>query len=167
MSAQLVRESFGKMRRCATAYSIFMSVIEKSVLVRHSARRMYELVADVESYPDFLPWCGGARVVARDASGVTAEIDIRFKGLKQSFTTRNVETPFERIDVQLVKGPFSRLEGDWHFTPLAEDSCKVELRLAYKFDNFLLERLVGPVFHVIGSTMVDRFTRRADSIGTG
>lgn len=144
-----------------------MPVIEKSILVRHSARRMYELVADVESYPKFLPWCGGARVVARDESGVTAEIDIRFKGLKQSFTTRNVETPFERIAVRLVKGPFSQLEGDWHFTPLAEDACKVELRLAYRFDNFLLERLVGPVFHVIGSTFVDRFSKRADALGKG
>ena len=144
-----------------------MPVIEKSVLVRHSAQRMYELVADIESYPKFLPWCGGARVVARDASGLTAEIDIRFKGLKQSFTTRNIETPFERIAMRLVEGPFSELEGGWHFTPLAQDACKVELRLAYKFDNFLLERLVGPVFHMIGSTMVDRFTKRADSLGTG
>lgn len=144
-----------------------MSVIEKSVLVRHSARRMYELVADIDSYPKFLPWCGGARVVARDSSGVTAEIDIRFKGLKQSFTTRNIETPFERIAVRLVRGPFSQLEGDWHFTSLAENACKVELRLAYKFDNFFLERLVGPVFHVIGSTLVDRFTKRADAQDKG
>ena len=141
-----------------------MPVIEKSVLVRHSAKRMYELVADVEAYPQFLPWCGGARVLARDASGVTAEIDIRFKGLVQSFTTRNVETPFERIDVRLVKGPFSELDGEWRFKPLADDAAKVELRLGYTFNNFLLEHLVGPVFHVIGSTLVDRFTKRADAL---
>ena len=141
-----------------------MPVIEKSVLVRHSAKRMYELVADVEAYPQFLPWCGGARVLDRDASGVTAEIDIRFKGLAQSFTTRNVETPFEHIDVRLVKGPFSELNGDWRFTPLADDASKVELRLGYKFNNFLLEHLVGPVFNIIGSTLVDRFTKRADAL---
>lgn len=139
-----------------------MASIEKSVLVRHSARSMFALVADIEAYPAFLPWCSGARVLRRDAQQVTAELEINFHGLRQRFTTVNAQQPDDRIDLRLVDGPFSRLDGGWRFTPLAADACKVELQLDYDFSNFLLERLVGPVFHQIATTMVDSFVRRAD-----
>ena len=125
---------------------------------------MFALVADIEAYPDFLPWCGGSRIVARDGADVTAEVDISFHGLKQSFTTVNRQQPFDRIDLRLVKGPFSELEGSWSFTPLAEDASKVQLVLAYGFSNFLLQKLVGPVFHQIATTMIDSFVRRADEV---
>ena len=141
-----------------------MASIDKSVLVRHSAASMFALVADVESYPQFLPWCGGSRVIARQGHRVTAEVDINFLGLVQSFTTENDQQAPGRIDLRLVKGPFSSLDGGWRFTPLAEDACKVELTLNYDFNNFLLQRLVGPVFHQIATTMVDSFVKRADEV---
>ncbi len=141
-----------------------MASVAKSVLVRHSAESMFALVADIESYPDFLPWCGGTRILSRDGDAVTAAIDIRFHGIGQSFTTINRQVPFERIDMQLVEGPFSRLEGGWRFTPLGDDGCKVELALDYDFNNFLLGKLVGPVFHQIAASMVDSFVMRADAI---
>jgi ribosome-associated toxin RatA of RatAB toxin-antitoxin module len=142
-----------------------MSSIDKSVLVRHSAHSMFALVADIEAYPDFLPWCSGSRIVARDGQKVTAALDINFHGLRQSFTTVNDQHPDERIDLRLVDGPFSQLDGSWRFTPLADDACKVELTLNYDFNNFLLQRLVGPVFHQIATTMVDSFVKRADEVG--
>ena len=141
-----------------------MSSIEKSVLVRHSAERMFALVADIPSYPQFLPWCGGARVIATDGSLVTAEVEINFHGIRQSFTTANDQHPDDRIDLRLVSGPFSKLDGRWSFLALAEDACKVALTLDYDFSNFLLEKLVGPVFHQIASTMVDSFVKRADEV---
>ena len=141
-----------------------MASVAKSVLVRHSAESMFALVADIESYPEFLPWCGGARILSRDGEAVTATIDIRFHGIGQSFTTVNRQVPFERIDMQLVEGPFSRLEGGWRFTPLGDDACKVELELTYDFNNFLLGKLVGPVFHQIAASMVDSFVKRADAV---
>ena len=143
-----------------------MAAIEKSVLVRHSAAKMFALVADIEAYPQFLPWCGGSRVVSREGRQVTAEVDISFHGLTQSFTTRNDQHPTDRIDLRLVKGPFSELDGSWRFTPLADDASKVELTLSYDFNNFLLQRLVGPVFQQIASTMVDSFVKRADEVAT-
>lgn len=142
-----------------------MPSIEKSVLVRHSAADMFALVADIETYPDFLPWCSGARVVARDGPNVTAALDISFHGLKQSFTTVNDQHPSDRIELRLVEGPFSQLDGSWRFTPLADDACKVELTLNYDFNNFLLQTLVGPVFHTIATTMVESFVKRADDVG--
>lgn len=128
---------------------------------------MFALVADIESYPHFLPWCSGARVLARDGQQVTAELVINFHGLRQRFTTVNDQHLDERIGLQLVDGPFSRLDGGWQFASLADDACKVELLLQYEFNNFLLERLVGPVFHQIASTMVDSFVKRADAVASG
>ena len=144
-----------------------MSTIEKSVLVRHSVKQMFALVADIPSYPLFLPWCGGSRVLSTDGSQVTAEIDINFHGIRQSFTTVNDQHPDERIDLKLVDGPFSKLDGGWSFLALADDACKVTLTLDYDFSNFLLEKLVGPVFHQIASTMVDSFVKRADEVAAG
>jgi ribosome-associated toxin RatA of RatAB toxin-antitoxin module len=141
-----------------------MASIEKSVLVRHSAAAMFALVADIEAYPQFLPWCGGSRIVERDGARVTAEVVIDFHGLKQRFTTVNDQHPSDRIDLKLVSGPFSKLDGAWRFTPLADDACKVALTLDYDFDNFLLKNLVGPVFHQIATTMIDSFVRRADDV---
>ena len=141
-----------------------MASIEKSVLVRHSAESMFDLVADIEEYPAFLPWCGGSRVVSRDGEVVTAEVEIDFHGLRQRFTTANAQHPHDRIDLRLVDGPFSQLDGNWRFTPLANDACKVQLTLNYDFSNFLLKTLVGPVFHQIATTMVDSFVKRADDM---
>lgn len=125
---------------------------------------MFALVADIERYPSFLPWCGGARIVERAGEAVTATIDIRFSGLSQSFTTVNDQHPTERIDLRLVDGPFSQLDGSWLFTALADDASKVQLLLNYDFNNFLLKALVGPVFHQIATTMVDSFVKRADEV---
>jgi ribosome-associated toxin RatA of RatAB toxin-antitoxin module len=141
-----------------------MPSIEKSVLVSHSAADMFALVADIEAYPGFLPWCSGARVLERTAEDVTATIDIQFHGVRQSFTTVNRQAPVERIDLRLVEGPFSKLEGHWHFTALADDACKVALALDYDFSNFILKKLVGPVFHQIATTMIDSFVKRADAV---
>ena len=141
-----------------------MASIEKSVLVRHSAASMYALVADIDAYPQFLPWCGGSRVLERDGDRVTAEIVIDFHGLKQSFTTVNEQHPVDRIDLHLVRGPFSNLEGSWGFAALADDACRVSLTLDYAFDNFLLRGIVGPVFQQIATTMVDSFVKRADDL---
>lgn len=141
-----------------------MASVEKSVLVGHSAAAMFALVADIEAYPQFLPWCGGSRVVARDGTKVTAEVDINFHGLKQSFTTLNDQQPDDRIDLRLVKGPFSALEGSWRFVRIADDACRVDLVLDYRFSNFVLQALVGPVFHQIAATMVDSFVKRADQV---
>ncbi len=144
-----------------------MASIAKSVLVQHSVEAMYALVADIEAYPQFLPWCSGARVLAREGATVTAAIDIDIRGIRQSFTTVNDQHPLKRIDMELVEGPFSSLEGGWRFTRLTAAACKVELVLDYEFSNFLLAALVGPVFHQIASSMVDSFVRRADAMADG
>lgn len=144
-----------------------MKTVNKSVLLSYSPEEMYALVADVAQYPQFLPWCDRAAVLSQDANGVTAEVGIAFSGIRQSFTTRNTHTPPSQVDMALVKGPFSQLEGQWIFLPVGDGSqraCKVQLSLRYAFDNVLLGRLVGPVFDKIAGTLVDAFVKRARQI---
>ena len=103
-----------------------MPQVHKSVLIWYSPQEMYDLVTDVASYPEFLPWCGGAFVEPLDADSVRATVVIDFKGIRQSFTTRNTHQPPEQVQMELVDGPFSNLHGRWRFNTLADGkACKV------------------------------------------
>ena len=141
-----------------------MNSVQRSALVAHPSARLYSLVADVEAYPRFLPWCSSATIQARHDDAVEATIGIDFRGLRQTFTTRNVLEPERAITISLVRGPFKSLDGLWRFQTLAPDASKVELTMRYEFASSILARLAGPVFNHIASTLVDAFIRRADSL---
>ena len=144
-----------------------MKTVNKSVLIWYSPAEMYALVTQVDKYPEFLPWCDHAQVLATDAYGVTAEVGIAFSGIRQTFTTRNTHVPDQKVGMKLVKGPFSQLEGEWRFLPVgngSERACRVELTLHYGFDNVALAALVGPVFDRIASSMVEAFVARAEQV---
>jgi ribosome-associated toxin RatA of RatAB toxin-antitoxin module len=141
-----------------------MHSVKKSVLLWYSAQTMYDLVVDVEAYPQFLPWCASATVEHATAKGMRATLGIDYLGVKQHFTTTNTHTPGRLIHLSLERGPFSALQGQWKFTPLKDDACKIEFSLDYSFSNGLLERVVGPVFDTIASTFVDAFVKRAEAI---
>lgn len=138
-----------------------MYQINRSVLLPYSAAQMFDLVAQVDQYPEFMPWCGGATIHEQSEQGMIASVMIKFAGLSKSFTTQNKHDYPRRIDMQLVDGPFSYLQGTWEFIPLAEDSCKVQFSLEYAFNNTLIEKLIGPVFNNIANTFIDSFTKRA------
>lgn len=141
-----------------------MAQVEKTVLVPYSAMQMYALVDAPERYPEFLPWCGGADIRVRDDFITEATLHIDYLGLKQRFTTRNSKTFPTQMQIKLVEGPFSHLEGAWRFIPLAEDACKIEFRLNYTFSSHLLEKVIAPVFSHIANTFVDAFVQRAEVI---
>ena len=139
-----------------------MADVQKTVLIRHSAEQMFDLVTDVADYPNFLPWCGGVEVRHRDDTSMEAKIDINFKGIKQHFATRNSMQRPTRIDMEFADGPFRKFTGFWRFTPLRVDACKIEFALHYEFTNIILEKLIGPVFNHIANTFVESFVKRAD-----
>ena len=141
-----------------------MTTVSKSALVPYSSQQMFDLAADVESYPEFLPWCGGATVLSRDGIEVVAEVVIDVKGMRKSFSTINQLVSPDRIDMKLLKGPFSSLSGGWSFHSLKEDACKVSLDLEFGFSNKLLSMTLGPIFSQIADTLVDAFCKRADSL---
>jgi ribosome-associated toxin RatA of RatAB toxin-antitoxin module len=147
-----------------------LNSIHKTVLIWHSAQQMFELVSDVASYPQFLPWCDQARVLEQHAGGQSAEIGISFNGLRQRFATRNEHLSHEGGALEdrmtLISGPFSKLQGHWLFTPVgsSNDACRIELQLEYDFDNAAMALLVGPVFDWIASSLVDAFVKRAEAV---
>ena len=142
-------------------------VVEKSVLVGHSARQMFDLVDAVEDYPKFLPWCDDAKVIHRDDTRTRATIHINYHGVTHSFTTENAKNPPQSMTIRLVEGPFKVLDGEWRFVELSPEACKVEFCLRYEFSSWLLEKLVGPVFSYIANTMVDAFVQRAEKVYGG
>ena len=144
-----------------------MKTIHKSVLIWYSAEEMFKLVTDVERYPEFLPWCDRASVSDVTDVGMMAKIGIAFGGVHQTFTTRNEHVPDREVHIHLVDGPFSRLDGDWKFTPLGGEgqrACKVELQMCYGFDHVTLATLIAPVFDKIAGSLVDAFVKRAEVV---
>lgn len=141
-----------------------MYKINRSALLHYSARQMYDLVVDIERYPEFLNWCSGSRIVERSESQVVASIDISFKGLHRSFTTRNYMDDGRSVRIELVDGPFRTLNGIWNFIELDEHSSKIELDLEFDFSSAFVSRLVGPVFSQIANRQIDAFQRRAGQV---
>ncbi len=125
---------------------------------------MYQLVIDISSYPEFLPWCSYAEILEADEQQTTAKLGISFKGVKQNFTTKNSNTACECVNMELIDGPFNHLVGQWVFTPLSDSASKIELKLEFSFASKWLEKLVGPVFGMIGNTMVGSFQQRAKQL---
>lgn len=144
-----------------------MAEVNQSVLVEFTPDQMFSLVDAVEKYPDFLPWCGGATVVHRDSNVTRATLLINYRGIRQSFTTENRKRAPSEMQIRLIDGPFRALDGNWRFLDLAGRGCKVELTLRYQFAGRLLERLIGPVFHHVASTLVEAFVRRAGQVYGG
>lgn len=141
-----------------------MAQVEKSVLIEHSARQMFDLVDRIEDYPQFLPWCGRTDLKFRDEASTVATLHIDYHSVKSHFTTENRKDPSLRMNIRLIDGPFRRLEGVWHFKPLAENACKIEFSLNYEFSSRLFEKIIGPVFNHIANTFVDAFVRRAGQV---
>jgi ribosome-associated toxin RatA of RatAB toxin-antitoxin module len=141
-----------------------MTIIQKSALVKFSALQMFELVNDIEAYPEFLPWCSGSRIIQRAEDVIEAELLISKGGFKKSFSTRNTIDMGGRITVSLLDGPFSYLEGKWDFMPLREDASKISLDLEFEMSGRLASLAFGAVFNQICNTMVSSFIDRAKQI---
>jgi ribosome-associated toxin RatA of RatAB toxin-antitoxin module len=150
-----------------------MKHVKKSVLLWYSPREMYTLVTGIEDYPSFLPWCEKAEVLERDEAGMTARLTLAKGGVRHAFTTRNLHRHSEEVQVKLVDGPFSRLDGHWRFLPLSRAgaapddeprACRIEFDLRYAFASTALEAVVSPVFDRIANSFVDSFVQRAEQV---
>jgi ribosome-associated toxin RatA of RatAB toxin-antitoxin module len=141
-----------------------ISVVQKSALVKFSAQQMFDLVDDIDAYPQFLPWCSASRVLKREGNVVEGQIEIAKAGFHKSFTTRNITDPGGRITISLLDGPFKSLEGVWNFLPLREDASKISLDLEFEIASTFASLAFGPVFNQICNTMVSSFTQRAKAI---
>jgi coenzyme Q-binding protein COQ10 len=138
-------------------------------LVRHTPEQMFDLVADCDKYPEFLPLCVGMKTRPRgeDANGhpiVIAEMQVGYKAIRERFVTRNtLDRDARKITVEYVDGPFSRLRNIWNFVPDGE-GCKVEFYIDYEFKSRLLAALMGSLFDQVFRTFASAFEARADKI---
>ena len=142
-----------------------MPSVNRHALMPYSARQMYDIVNGVEDYPQFLPWCANGELLKEEGDTMLeARILMRKGRLNHSFSTRNHMRPGEWIHIELLDGPFQKLEGDWHFTPISENGCKIELELEFEFSSRLVSTLIGPIFTQIANSMVDAFCQRAHQL---
>ncbi|MEL6870411.1 MAG: type II toxin-antitoxin system RatA family toxin [Pseudomonadota bacterium] len=141
-----------------------MRKVRRSALVPHSAMQMFALVDDVAEYPQFLPWCTDAIVHERDNYNVRATLELSKSGVAKRFTTNNVGVPGERLEMHLVDGPFSHLEGTWLFEQLGDAGSKASLHIDFEFSSPMVGMLFGNFFEQTCNSLVDAFTKRAQAV---
>ncbi len=144
-----------------------MKSVNKQILLPYSAQNMYDLVNNVEKYPQFLPWCSKVEVFIKTTEIIDAKLHIDFKGIKQFFHTNNINkigTDNSSIEMKFVDGPFKYFSGQWLFKKIGDNACKVCFNLDYEFSSKILENIIGPVFKIITNTFVDCFVNRAKII---
>ena len=130
-------------------------------ILPYTPEQIFALVADVERYPEFLPWCVACRITARPSpTEFIADLAVGFKMVREQFTSRVTLTPNERIVVSYLKGPFQHLENQWQFAP-ADGGTRVDFALQFEFRSALLQTLIGALFEEAVRRMVTAFEARA------
>jgi len=146
-----------------------MRTYTETRILPYTPEQLFGLVVDIEKYPQFIPWCRGARVVSREADGAfLGELVVSFGHLTERYTSRVVPiapsiTSEGRIEVTLVSGPFKHLNNHWRFAPHAQ-GCEIHLDLDFEFKSKLLDKMLGGFFGRACEKMVGAFTARAGSL---
>jgi len=141
-----------------------MTHVERSALLPYSAAQMYQLVNDIDSYPEFVPWCVNCIVHQESDTEKQATMTFAKRGINASVTTCNELDTNKKIVMRLVKGPFKELIGEWEFQELDESSCKVLLDMRFTFSNRIYEMTLGSVFNQVANKLVSAFTERAKQV---
>jgi len=138
--------------------------------VRHSASKMFDLVADVERYPQFVPLCQSLKIRGRTQNPdgtetIVADMGVSFQLVRENFTSRvTLDRPNLKITVEYLKGPFSRLQNRWTFEPQGDDACDVNFFIAYEFKSRMLAVLMGAMFDAAFQKFASAFEKRADAV---
>ena len=138
-----------------------MTIIDRSALLPFSAEGVFDLVADIEGYPDFLPGCVGAEIIEQSGNIVMARLALSRVGITQSFMTQNTLARADTIDLRLIDGPFERFSGVWTFKSLSPEACKVALLLDFKLKSSVINVAAGKLFDRVAHDLVDAVVKRA------
>lgn len=134
-------------------------------LLRYTPEQMFDLVADVGRYPEFLPWCVGARVISRDEGKLIADLTIGFKMFRETFRSQVTLDRPGHVRVEYLNGPFRYLNNQWRFRPVPQPGgvtgCEVDFFVDFEFRSRLLQAVIGTVFGEAVRLMVRAFERRA------
>ena len=141
-----------------------MTRIDRSALVMHSAQQMYELVNDIEDYPQFMQGCQKARVISRTEEEVVGELTLGAAGLSHTFTTRNTLVPGQEMQMHLVEGPFREFGASWHFKALSPEACKVSLQMEFDFAGGIMGFALEKLFNHSANNLVEALVNRANQV---
>lgn len=141
-----------------------MTIVKRARTVGYSCEQMYNLVNNVEHYAEFLPYCTESKVHHRNVDEVQATLIIGAAGMSKSFTTRNLLQVNKMIEIRLIDGPFSHLEGFWRFDEEEQGGCRISFDIEFEFAGKLFSMFLGPIFDQITDKMVDAFCERAVSV---
>ncbi|HEX5420808.1 MAG TPA: type II toxin-antitoxin system RatA family toxin [Gammaproteobacteria bacterium] len=141
-----------------------MPTIHRSAQVPYEAAQMFDLVNDVEAYPEFLQWCRAARIVGRGEGFVDAALDIGIGGIYKSFTTRNSFERPQRLQIDLVSGPFRHLDGLWEFRSLERGGSEVSLSLTFEVVRSPFSVVFSMVFEELARAQMAAFVHRAEAL---
>lgn len=140
-----------------------MTLVKRSRVVPYSCEQMYDLVNQIEVYPQFLPYISSSTVHHRDEIEVQATLEINAAGITKSFTTRNRLQANKMIEIRLIDGPFHHLEGFWRFDEV-DEGCMISFDLEFEFANKMFSMLLGPIFEQVADKMVDSFCDQAKQV---
>ncbi|MFT6581061.1 MAG: coenzyme Q-binding protein COQ10 [Alphaproteobacteria bacterium] len=142
-----------------------MSTHSEQRALAHTPEQLFDLVADVEKYPEFLPWCVGARIRKRDSDLIVADLIIGFKGLTEQFTSRvKLDRESMKIEVSYEDGPFKYLDNKWLFIKRDDQNCDIDFYIDFEFRSRILQRLMEPLFGEAVRRMVGAFETRAAAL---
>ncbi|OGT31270.1 MAG: hypothetical protein A3E87_10185 [Gammaproteobacteria bacterium RIFCSPHIGHO2_12_FULL_35_23] len=140
-----------------------MTTLHRLAMVPYSAENMYRLIDDIESYPNFLPWCTQTKILEKNDQEIIATIELSAAGMHKSFTTRNKLIPNQRIEMQHVEGPFKHLSGVWTLIPVAK-GCQVKLDLEFEVHSGLAGKIFGMLYNKVADKLVESFCEQADKL---
>lgn len=138
-----------------------MTTINRSALLPYHSGRIFDLVNDIEAYPEYMDGCVGAQILLREETLVEARLDLAKGGIAQSFSTRNRLLGTEGISLELIEGPFDFFEGHWGFQALGDTACKVSLQLDFSVNSAVLGVAAARLFDMVTNNLVDALGKRA------
>lgn len=141
-----------------------MASIHRSALLPYSSDKLYDMVKDIEAYPQFMDGCVDAQILEEGDGFVKARLDLARGGIAQSFTTRNTLNPPDSIELSLAEGPFEHFAGVWHFRSLAADACKLSLDLEFSLRGNLLSMAASSLLDRVTGNLVDAVVKRAKEV---
>ncbi len=139
-----------------------MNIICQELRVPYAAADIYQLVEDINAYPEFLPWCKHANILRKIDNVVEARLTLTKSGITKNFATRNLMTPATKIEMHLLEGPFKHLYGVWEFFNEPQ-GCRVTLKMEFSFDSKILAMMLEPIFKSISESLLDAFVKRAEA----
>ena len=142
-----------------------MKISKQEVIINHPAKSIYEIVLDIEKYPEFIPWCSAVRIRSKTKKNIIADLLVNYKYFQKTFTS---DVRFDSnnliINIIYIEGPLKNLQNQWKFEKVEDKKTKVHFKIKFKFKNVIYQKITELFFDLIENKMIQSFKKRADEI---